>query len=87
MSTFPKIEIRRNSDDVTRSYVDEYPWQGVFIWQDGNYSCDCNRYLFFERADGKTPEWDDGECGDGGYSVRITAPDGKLLYSDGEWTA
>jgi len=25
-----------------------------FLWEDGNYSCNCNRFLFFERALGKT---------------------------------
>lgn len=28
----------------------------IFLWADGNYSCNCNRFLFFERALGKSEE-------------------------------
>lgn len=79
----PTVEIRRNSDGVVRKYQDEYEWHGDYIWADGNYSCDCNRYLFFQRV-AKEPEGD-CECGDGAYSVRITDKDGKLLYQDDTW--
>jgi hypothetical protein len=82
----PVIEIRRNSDGVVRSYFDSYEWQGDYMWTDGNYSCDCNRYLFFMRAAGE----DEGDliadrCGDGGYSVRITDARGNVLYEDDDW--
>lgn len=26
-----------------------------FLWEEGNYSCDCNRHLFWERAHGREP--------------------------------
>jgi len=31
-------------------------WESTvrFLWEDGNYSCNCNRFLFFERAMGRT---------------------------------
>lgn len=40
-------------DDTNNDWSD---WLStvVFLWEDGNYSCNCNRFLFFERALGKT---------------------------------
>jgi hypothetical protein len=43
----------------------------------GNYGCDCNRYLFFERAAGGKPPLGEFECSDGQYDVvRVELPDG-----------
>jgi hypothetical protein len=57
-----------------------------FIWTEGNYSCDCNRYLFFQYAIGACPEdvMDDAKCGDGRFRVEsiISAADGTLLYGE-----
>lgn len=38
-----------------------------YMWAFGNYACDCNRHLFFERALGNEP--DDETCGHGAYEV------------------
>jgi hypothetical protein len=81
----PTVEIRRNSDGVVRTYEDKWPWDGDYIWADGNYSCDCNRALFFARAVEDDDETD-ANCGNGAYSVRITEG-GKLLYQDDAWDA
>jgi hypothetical protein len=37
----------------------------LFMWEDGNYSCDCNRSLFFGRVNGEA-ESDiiEADCGD-----------------------
>ena len=40
----------------------EYYDNILFQWEEGNYSCDCNRAWFFARA-GKKPEFD-VPCGD-----------------------
>lgn len=73
------ITLRRNADGATADVTDQSSdWdEAGFIWTDGNYGCDCNRYLFFERAHGRDPDFDDGECGDTAYS--IVAIDGKVL--------
>lgn len=72
----PVIEIRRNSDGVIRQNLDPDEWQAVdeYMWADDNYSCDCNRYLFFMRAGGEDegPLIDD-RCGDGGYPTRMVS--------------
>jgi len=51
-----------------------------FQWGEGNYSCDCNRSLFFHRAKG-IEEPEDRPCGDSAYSAQITA-DGVVIYED-----
>lgn len=85
-----KVEIRRNADGVIRVYEDSH-WYSDFIWSEGNYACDCNRHLFFERAGGYDPYsdlnygMDGGNCTDGNYSVRIKDDAGKLLYQDDDW--
>lgn len=65
------VAIRNNSTGEVRLYRDSYPWN-EFQWMENNYSCDCNRHLFFERAGGK----DDGsefdtqpECGETAFSI------------------
>lgn len=88
-STPVNVHIRRNSDGVVQvQYWPEYGWDSDnsdYIWADGNYACDCNRFLFFERATGKEPEWDEGPCGDSAYSVAIFDMTGKQLYADDSW--
>lgn len=69
------------TEDFTIHDTDIKLWPGLndwehtveFLWSEGNYSCNCNRFLFFERALGKTeaeieaidPDQEDttGSCG------------------------
>lgn len=48
-----------------------------YIWSEGNYSCDCNRHLFFNRV--LDPDFDEEfTCGESVYSiVDIQLPDGS----------
>lgn len=82
------VEVRRNSDGVVHRYNSGLTWHGPFIWEEGNFCCNCNRHLFFLWAVGEDePEDDDGfPCGDSAYSVRITDMTGTELYSDFEVT-
>ena len=58
----------------------------AFIWTEGNFCCDCNRYLLFEHAGGNEPtdEEDDlnGYCGHERYRIRVTDNAGKVLYEE-----
>lgn len=39
-----------------------------FCWEEGTYSCDCNRLLLFARAGGEVePDLDALVCGDGAF--------------------
>ena len=76
------VQIRRNSDGLTRNW--ETDFSGEYIWSEGNYSCDCNRSLFFGYA--ICEGWTEQPCGYDGYSVRIVAKDdGRELYRDEAW--
>jgi hypothetical protein len=58
--------------DSTYRENDDGIW---YQWQEGNYSCDCNRKIFFEKAKG-TSSWDyDTPCGDGRYRIVATRPE------------
>lgn len=82
------VTIRRNRDGVVREFEetqikhhDEDAPSG-FIWEEGNYSCDCNRALFFARAGGESDDFD-AECGEGAYSVNVRNPvDGLTYYKE-----
>ena len=91
-----EVRIRRNSDGVIRTYEGKGYWDdglcgepagpSTFIWEEGNFSCDCNRELFFLRA-GQEPEHDEVECGADRYAVELVNPkDGRVFYSDFEAT-
>lgn len=65
------VTLRRRSDGLVVTVTDEYkndavgvwrekiewePHNAIFQWTDGNYGCDCNRHLFFERQLGQKTE-------------------------------
>lgn len=57
----------------------------IFNWKENNYSCDCNRYLFFQRA-GNEEEVDGMDvCGHERYSVNLYNPkNGLCIYREFE---
>ena len=65
------VHIRRNSNGVVRTHVSEWDDLHGFEWQwtEGNYGCDCNRELFFDRASGDEDSSDDCQCGETAYTV------------------
>ncbi len=85
------VRIRRNTDGRIAEYhtdVDtEYaptPEEGYFIWEEGNFACDCNRYSFFCRAIGEDETDDNPPCGNTRFTViDITFEDGTVYYPDG----
>lgn len=54
----------------------------AYQWSDGNYSCDCNRGLFFARARGLPDP--DVACGEEIYLVEKIVEHGtdRLIYVD-----
>lgn len=82
--------IRNNKTGEIRDYLtetvffkddDQYPH--IFIWEDGNYGCDCNRSLFFEYAADETLTYDDipdRECGHGDFSINLENPLTNEIY-------
>ena len=81
------VYIRNNMTGEVRKHDDEVWWDGDYpsdyMWSEGNYSCDCNRYLFFQRAKGESED-NVPHCGENMYSVNIVNPkNGASLYCDG----
>jgi len=53
----------------------------TWIWEEGNYSCDCNREIFFERAAGF--EVEEVECSHFKYSIKLEDPKtGNIFYNE-----
>lgn len=65
---------------------DSYSPTSEFIWTEGNYSCDCNRKLFFYRAKGLEASDEETPCHDGRknqYKVTwVWAEDGEFYQVD-----
>jgi len=80
------VFIRDNTTAEVRSLTDRDLWfaedleAAEFIWDMGNWSCDCNRGLFFAQAAGDDDH--ESECGDERYTVWIEDETGKRLYED-----
>lgn len=79
------VTIRKNATGEERTYRHDMRWEAEgdqYMWSEGNYSCDCNRYLFFQRAHDEDEE--DFECGDTAYTVvKIVTDDGAQVYAEG----
>ena len=52
----------------------ENGYPDVFNWMDGNYSCDCNRALFFAQCVEGTDPSDDMPCTNHKFKVRLINP-------------
>lgn len=76
------IEIEDTSTGEVVVYDADWPWHGPFWWTQGNGNCDCNRYLFFERAKGYDP--DESRCGHGRYRIVAIRVDGQTVYAESE---
>ena len=78
-----KVAIRKNETGEVHMYHIDTEWEhgdgytDFFWWADGNFSCDCNREMSFERA-AFTPEElaargflndYDAECSGGRFTV------------------
>lgn len=78
------VTIQRMADGEVRKRKVGVEWHSGswYWWSEGNFCCDCNRYIEFERAGGRQlqPMDEDVHCGDGGYRVlRFDFPDGTWL--------
>jgi hypothetical protein len=74
------VVMRRREDGEERRITRPHEWGEAdwFLWDEGNFSCDCNRRILFDRAIGC--ESDDAECGEGDYAVlRFLLSDGRII--------
>jgi hypothetical protein len=76
-------EVRKSEENAVLDNGDKFP--DPYIWEDGNYSCDCNRELFFECASGKSYDEVETECGDERFQVNLENPaTGEIYYREFE---
>jgi hypothetical protein len=73
------------------SWAPDYPDEALrFMFEDGNYSCDCNRALFIARALGR-PEPKDTPCNGRESRFHVLAfevtRDGRRYALEGAWQA
>lgn len=65
-----RITEKKTGREVT--IEDDFGPVPYFMWTDGNYGCDCNRFLFFERALGHDPDFGDcPPCGEELYEAEV----------------
>lgn len=81
-----KVAIRNNATREVR--ICDFPesdWEehSDHLWTEGNFACDCNRYLFFQRA--KDEDEVDCPCGMLAYTaIYAELPDGTHVPIDDE---
>lgn len=67
--TMTLIDITEVATGITVTV--EWDGEGAeFWWEEGNGSCDCNRWLYFQRAHGIEPD-DDVPCSEGRFTVEL----------------
>jgi hypothetical protein len=80
------VRIRRNSTMEIRQMVEKLSWEehSKWWWTEGNFGCDCNRSLEFERA--SDPDfYEKPQCGQGAFTViDVTLEDGTVIPIDGD---
>lgn len=81
--TWVKIvaHIRNNKSGTVRQYKtdaifdDDENCVSTYIWEEGNFACDCNRQLFFDGSD--------ADCGDERFDVNLQNPKtGGYFYKE-----
>ena len=82
------IFLRNNQTGEVREIQEQGSWDEdgsptEYMWTDGNYGCDCNRLLFWLRAKNEDePDFEDLECGEGGFSIVSVVENGISVYSE-----
>lgn len=78
------IELLNNATGEVRRYRDDYftideDGASEFMWTEGSRSCDCNRALWFARANGE-PDPEDRECGFEAFTaIRAICDGGEIV--------
>ena len=84
-------EIKNNETGEIREYETHEVLEigkenpSIFNWKEDDFSCDCNRRIFFKRVNKEEITEDDWniECSDGKFSVNLkNKKDGKLYYCE-----
>ncbi len=73
-----RVLLRDNQTNEERWYTVDSAWEDeVYLWTEGNWSCDCNRHLFFYGDN------ENVDCGDERFSAPYAElPDGTRIVLD-----
>ena len=81
-------QIKNNETGEIRQYAVIGIWDkeingpNTYIWEEGNWSCDCNRCDFWHQSGGEE-EWEESECGFEKFSVNLSNPEtGEIFYRE-----
>jgi hypothetical protein len=81
-----KVEIKNNETGEVRTRdMRDILWHEYsdWWWTEGNFGCDCNRHLEFERAAGTEPDFDSAACGHEKYTaIKAILQDGTEILLD-----
>jgi hypothetical protein len=76
-----RVLLRKNATGEERWIENKGPWS-EYLWTEGNFGCDCNRHLFFERSGSQETD-EDVECGESAYfAVCVEFADGTRREID-----
>ena len=73
------IYIKNKVSGVEVKFTEDWDYNSYYLWSSGNFSCDCNRQLLFNRELGIETE-ELISCGNKIYEVSIHTLDGQPLY-------
>lgn len=89
------VEITDTTSGDTVIYHDDFTYKGwsdperspsyqvTFLWGEGNYSCDCNRFIFYTLAKTGSVPAEHIDCGDTRFKIKIRERiSQKLIYSE-----
>jgi hypothetical protein len=75
------VRITQIATGETREHADCLEDGNPYMWSDGNFSCDCNREIFFRQSRGEDEI--DNSCGETRYGVRIVnVATGAIIYDE-----
>lgn len=69
--------VRNYTRDLDPKFIDSE----IYLWEEGNYGCDCNRALHFAWANGDD-DAPDRQCGNSAYSVQILDENDKVIHDE-----
>jgi hypothetical protein len=75
------VALENSMTGEVRFYRQDFYWDDFaeFMWTEGNFACDCNRAMMFQRANGEEATWDH-PCGDVLYTALYAQlPDGTKI--------
>lgn len=71
------LKMKNNITKETKTINVDLDWINDFIWSEGNFSCDCNRQIFFDHNIDK-----DIECSSHIYTILSIHNNDKLVYTE-----